>query len=127
MIQQDESRINGAWAYARVPLTVLADSTLKRADIAVYAAIASTVWQGRVGSIGNRKIAEISRMSQPSVSRSVARLVKGGHVEISESKGKGYRAIYILTSQVFAKKQGKVDIVRSTPRGKRLVSVEKTA
>lgn len=127
MIHQGESRIEGNWAYARVPLTVLADATLKRIDVAVYAAISSTVWQGRVGSLGNRQIALIARVSQPTASRSIARLVNSGHIEIAASKGKGYRAIYILTSPVFGQKQGNVNVVRSTPRGKRLVSVEKTA
>jgi hypothetical protein len=127
VIQQRESRINGDWAYARVPLSVLADATLKRIDVAVYAAISSTVWQGRVGSIGNRQIALIARVSQPTASRAISRLVNSGHIKIAESKGKGYRAIYMLTSPVFGQKQGKVNVVRSTPRGKRLVSVEKIA
>lgn len=56
----------------------------------------------------------------------IKRLVDRGHLRMSASE-RGRRAMYILTSNVFGQKQGKVDEVVSTPRGKRLVSVSKTA
>lgn len=115
------------WAYARIPLTVIADSQLSRLDIMVYAAISSPVFQGNVANIGSRRIAEIARTTQRMVLKSIRKLVDAGHLAIAESKGKGYRSMYILTSPVFGQKQGKVNVVRSTPRGKRLVSVEKIA
>ena len=56
----------------------------------------------------------------------IGRLVNGGHLQILAAE-RGRRAMYILTSNVFGQKQGKVDEVISAPSGKRLVSVRKTA
>lgn len=65
-------------------------------------------------------------VSPRQVRNSIKALVKAEHVQMAERK-RGQRAVYALTSPVFGQKQGKVNVVRSTPHGKRLVSVEKIA
>lgn len=116
----------GTVRYARLPLEVLGDKRLKRVDVCVYAAIATVVWQGNVAKTGIRAVAEVAGCSKRIAAGSVQRLAEFGHIQVSEN-GRGMRASYVLTSPVFGQKQGKVDVVRSTPRGKRLVSVKRTA
>lgn len=117
---------NTAEPHARIPLSVWTDPKLHRADVHVYRVLAQAVWQGNVASIGMRRIAEESRMTLKNAHACIGRLVNGGHLQILAAE-RGRRAMYILTSNVFGQKQGKVDEVISAPSGKRLVSVRKTA
>lgn len=112
--------------YVRLPYAVGADQRLSASDVRVYFALASAVWQGRTCTLGNERISAITGVSARQVRSSIRSLITAGHVQMAERK-RGQRAIYALTSPVFGQKQGKVNVVRSTPRGKRLVSVEKTA
>lgn len=65
-------------------------------------------------------------MTLRNVHVAIRRLVACGHVAVTDSD-RGQRALYVLTSKVFSQKQGKVNEVVSSPRGRRLVSVSKTA
>lgn len=112
--------------HARIPLSVWTDPKLHRTDVHVYRVLAQAVWQGNVASVGMRRIAEESRMTLKNAHACIKRLVDRGHLQVSASE-RGRRAMYTLTSSVFGQKQGKVDEVVSTPGGKRLVSVRRTA
>lgn len=112
--------------YVRIPYEVGADPRLTTSDVRVYFALASAVWQGRTCTLGNDRIAAMTGVSPRQVRNSIKALVKAEHVQMAPRK-RGQRAVYALTSPVFGQKQGKVNVVRSSPRGKRLVSVEKIA
>lgn len=112
--------------YGRVPFEVGTDQRLSACDVRVYFALASSVWQGRTCTLGNEWIAAMTHVSARQVRYSVQSLIAAGHVQMAPRK-RGQRAVYLLTSPVFGQKQGHVNVVRSTPRGKRMVSVEKIA
>lgn len=57
------------------------------------------------------------------VSRKIAELENANYIK-TKSGGAGRRSWYELLSPVFGQKQGKTDVIVSSPRGKRLVSVE---
>lgn len=114
--------------YSRVPWEVLSDPRLKPRDICIYAVLSSVVWQGNYACIGSRLIREGAHTSARRVSESLWRLEKYGHIKRRDDVRRGQRQGYMLTSPVFAKKQGKVDEVIAHPSGRRrLVSVRATA
>jgi hypothetical protein len=73
-----------------------------------------------------RQLGQIIGRCAATVKARIDELIKAGYVEVADKKN-GQRAYYSLTSPVFAQKQGKADVIVSTPRGKRLVSVERRA
>lgn len=92
----------------------------------VYAVLAGHAHQGAVASVGQRRIAGMLGLGLASVSRKVAELEGASYIK-SKNSGAGRRYWYELLSPVFGQKQGKADVIVSSPRGKRLVSVEKIA
>lgn len=108
--------------YSRTPVDVLHDASLSFSARLIYAELAIWVFQGRTASKGMRAIATDLGMSKTTVAKGIVELMRAGHVE--RIKKTGYRAMYSLESQVFGQKQGKTDVIVSSPRGHRLVSVE---
>ena len=84
--------------------------------------LALDVFEGRAASVGMRHLGKLLGKSAQTVQRRIGELVKAGHLEVAPVD-LGRRATYVLTSPVFAQKQGKANVVVSLPRGKRLVSV----
>lgn len=112
--------------YARIPDSVLFDSDLTPSAIRVYAFLSRRVWQGTTTSVGIRLIAAKLKTGRSVVSEAVSRLAGKGHITIT-AHGK-QRTLYALNSTVFGQKQGKEDVIISSPSGgKRLASVAKTA
>jgi DNA-binding transcriptional ArsR family regulator len=111
--------------YGRIPAEVLTSAELSHSSIRLYGIMAMYVYEGNVVTLGMRKIANMMHVGRSTVSRLLQTLVKAGFVKANPKKA-GKRAFYELTSPVFAQKQGKVNVIRSGPRGSRLVSVEKT-
>lgn len=86
--------------------------------------LALDVFEGRTASVGMRQLGKLLGKSAQTVQRRIGELVKADHVKIAPMEF-GKRATYVLTSPVFAQKQGKVNVVVSSPRGgKRLASVD---
>lgn len=90
----------------------------------VYAVIAARVWQGDTSRIGMRLIADVLHVSLYKVNSAVNELLRSGHLKrMSQGKSRG---MYILASEVFARKQGHIDEVASGPSGvRRFVSMER--
>lgn len=85
--------------------------------------LALDVFEGRTASVGMRQLGKLLGKSAQTVQRRIGELVKTGHLEVAP-KDLGKRATYALTSPVFAQKQGKANVVVSSPSGgKRLASV----
>ena len=110
--------------YTRTPAEVLHEVTLSFSARLIYAELALWVFQGRTASRGVRAIANDLGMSKTTVTKGIAELMEAGAVERHADGKHGYRAIYSLPSKVFGQRQGKQDIVVSSPNGNRLVSVE---
>jgi len=86
--------------------------------------LALDVYEGRIASVGMRRIGTLIGKSAQTVLRRIGELVKTEHLRIAP-KVAGRRAVYELASPVFAQKQGKVNVIVSSPRGgKRLASVK---
>lgn len=112
--------------YARIPWALLMDTKITAEAKLVYAVLAGHAHQGAVASVGQRRIARMLAMGLATVSRKIAELENAAYIK-TEHGGAGRRSWYELLSPVFGQKQGRVDVVVSAPRGKRLVSVEKIA
>lgn len=112
--------------YVRIPYEVGTDPRLTASDVRVYFALASAVWQGNTCTLGNEWIAAMTHICARQVRKSIKKLCEVKYLQMAPRR-RGQRAVYILASPVFGQKQGKVNVVRSSPRGKRLVSVEKIA
>lgn len=109
--------------YARIPVSVLYDTSLSVYARLVYAEIAMSVWQGTTAYIGQRLIAERLGISQSEVSKSVRSLVGSGHLEWMDN-GRGRRAHMQLKSPLFGQKQGRRFEVGEGPSGgMRIVSL----
>lgn len=115
-------RSDGWWG--RVPASVLLDLTINSDAVRVYALLTLSVYEGSVARVGMRQMGKIMGKSAATIGRRIGELVAAGHLTIDAKRKNGQRGYYRLTSPVFGQKQGKVDVVRSAPRGKRLVSVE---
>lgn len=113
--------------YTRIPSSVLFDTSLSSFDVRVYGTLAIAAWQGSTCSVGMRYIASSLGSTPRLVNKSIRKLLEAKHVIRPDGARNGSRAIYILTSPVFGQKQGRANVVRSAPKGKRLVSVNKTA
>ena len=111
--------------YARIPLEVLLDKKLSVGALRVYGVFASSVYQGRVASMGMRQIGEASGSCAATARKRIAELLRAGYVAIHDAQ-RGKRTWYSLTSPVFGQKQGQVEEVYISPDGsrRRLVSVE---
>ncbi len=112
--------------FSRIPWTVGTDPKLSSFAVRVYVILAAHVFEGSTARIGVRALARYGAMSKNTANAAIVELSERGHIGIA-NMGRGQRQMYVLHSEMFGQKQGKVNIVRSTPRGKRLVSVEKTA
>lgn len=88
--------------------------------------LAAHVFEGATARIGIRALARYGAMSKNTANAAIVELSERGHISVA-SMGHGQRQMYILRSEMFGQKQGKVNVVRSAQRGKRLVSVEKIA
>lgn len=106
--------------YARLPEEVLRDQRVSAGSKLVYAELAMSVWQGSVARMGNRLIAERLGMSQMAVSRAIRELDGAGH--LSRAAEKGQRGIWILTSKVFAQRQGKERVVVTGKSGGKVLA-----
>lgn len=110
--------------YGRIPDDLLADKSISDRAVRLYGIMAMYTFEGNVVSIGIRKMASVLGSGNATALRMVRSLEAGGYILIQAGVN-GRRSFYELTSPVFAQKQGKVDVIRSGPRGSRLVSVER--
>ena len=102
------------------------DPKLSSYAVRAYAILAAHVFEGSTARIGIRALARLAAMGKNTANAAIKELAGRGHISIVEMPA-GHRNMYVLRSEMFGQKQGSVNIVRSTPRGKRLVSVEKLA
>ncbi len=109
--------------YGRVPASVSLDLSISSDAVRVYSLLALSVYQGSVARVGMRQIGQIMGKSAATIKRRIDELVNAGHIKANAGK-LGERAYYELLSPVFGQKQGRHDVIVSSPRGKRLVSVE---
>ncbi len=108
--------------YARIPEEVLMDRKLSLEAYRIYGLIAMNVYQGSVSVIGLRKLGKKMGRSPNTVRKRIEELVKAGYIRVSDT-GERERLWYVLTSPVFAQKQGQVEEVHINPDGsKRMVS-----
>ena len=105
---------------------MLTDPKLSSFAVRVYAILAAHVFEGSTARIGIRAMARFAAMGKNTASAAIKELAERGHISVVEM-GNGHRQMYVLQSEMFGQKQGKVNVVRSGPSGKRLVSVEKIA
>jgi hypothetical protein len=84
--------------------------------------MAMYVFEGNVVTLGIRKMAGMLHCALATAHKALKSLCSGGFV-VQRPAANGRRSVYELTSPVFAQKQGVVTVVRSGPRGKRMVSV----
>lgn len=116
-------RANPATKFSRIPRSVLYDLSLTPCDRLVYAALADQVWQGNVAKIGERLMASKLGISRSKVQASLKALLECGAVTKAESRI-GNRNCYVLASPVFGQKQTREDVIVSSPRGQRYVSMD---
>lgn len=109
--------------YGRVPASVSLDLSISSDAVRVYSLLALSVYQGSVARVGMRQMGQIIGKSAATVKRRIDELIRAGHIKAKEAKS-GQRAYYELLSPVFGQRQGKQDVVVSSPKGKRLASVE---
>ena len=88
----------------------------------MFGILSLKTFQGNVATLGVRKLADLSGKGKSTVNRALRELAEIGHIRPAERK-RGQRGFYVLTSPVFAQKQGEADEIISRPR-KRLVSVK---
>ena len=113
---------HGVTHFSRIPRSVLFDEALNCFDKTVYCALAWQCWQGRTSAVGTRTIASKLGISRNQVKASLSRLIELGHLQAAGKVRN--RNAYILTSPVFAQKQGRETIIRSAPGGvPRMVSI----
>lgn len=112
--------------FARIPWTVATDPKLSSFAVRAYAILAAHVFEGSTARIGIRALARFAAMGKNTANAAIKELAERGHISIVEMAA-GHRQMYVMQSEIFGQKQGNVNVVRSTPRGKRLVSVEKIA
>ena len=108
--------------YGKAPIEVLEDLTIGSPAKVIHCWLAMHVFQGSTCSIGMRRIGVKLGYDKSTVSKAMQQLERAGHIAISGS-GKE-RRIYHLNSTVFGTKQGTSDVIVSSPRGNRLVSVD---
>lgn len=107
--------------YSRIPDSVLLDCDLTPAARCVYAFLARHVFEGKVARLGQRLIARKLGLNRETVESAIRQLAKRDHlVVVGDGKS---RRMYVLSSDIFGQKQGIKTIIRSSPRGKRMVSV----
>lgn len=112
--------------FSRIPWTVGTDPKLSSFAVRVYAILAAHVFEGNTARVGIRALARYGAMSKNTANVAIRELQDRRHIRVA-NLGAGQRQMYVLCSEIFGQKQGNVNVVRSTPRGRRLVSVEKTA
>lgn len=110
--------------FSRVPAEVWTDAGVNGSDVKVYCAMASTVWQGNICRMSLAEIAELCGTTRQVVLRAIKNLAALGHVRIPSSNKERKSGWYELTSPVFGQKQGKEDVIVSSPRGQRYVSMD---
>ena len=98
-------RADKARRYSALPWMVLTDTSLEHVDMLVYACLSANAFKGDTTRSAGRWISESVYVSQRTVSRSLKRLIKRGHVEIVVSARGNQAPIYRLTSPVFGKRQ----------------------
>lgn len=110
--------------FSRVPVTITSDPRVKDSDVRVYTVMAANVWQGNVCRLSFSDLSRASTVSKRGVIRSISRLLAFGYIKASGEKRERAVTFYVLTSNVFAQKQGREDIIVSSPRGQRYVSMD---
>lgn len=108
--------------FSRIPWTVGTDPKLSSFAVRIYAILAAHVFEGNTARVGIRALARYGAMSKNTANAAIIELQQRGHIQIVRM-GSGQRQMYVLQSEMFGQKQGKVDVVRSTASGKRFVSV----
>lgn len=120
----NQKRFSNVNHYARIPREVLIDAGISSDAKVAYAVLAMSTFQGSVAYVGQRLVAKILGVSQPSVSRRFAELERAGHIKQAPA-ARGKRAHWELLSPVFGQKQGKYTEVVSAPSGgRRFASVD---
>lgn len=122
--QQGETRIeqNKLPRYARIPWDLLTNAAIPSDAKIIYAVLAGHAFQGNVAYIGQRRIADLSGFSPSKVNRLMKILIPA-YIDV-RLDGPGRRSFYVLKSSVFGQKQGKEDVIVSSPRGQRFASVK---
>jgi DNA-binding Lrp family transcriptional regulator len=80
--------------------------------------MASALRHNNLAHIGQRELGKLLGISAATAGRRVRELVDAGYIDRTEQK-LGQRAHYVLNSPIFAQKQGKQDIIVSSPSGGR--------
>jgi hypothetical protein len=102
--------------YARVPDSVLCDTSLSAAARCVYGLLARYAYQGTTVRIGQRRIANLLGLHLDTVNVAIHELERRRHIAISGAGNT--RRIYHLRSSVFGQKQraGTEEVI-SSPSG----------
>lgn len=110
--------------YGRAPLTANQDRRLKNSDIRLYVAMAARVWQGNVCRLSFSELSELSTLTKRTIIDSIKRLERYGYIEAIGKKQERSVTFYVLKSIIFGQKQGREDVIVSSPRGQRYVSMD---
>lgn len=110
--------------FSRVPAEVWMDPEATGSDLRVYCALAAGTYHGNICRASLAELAELCNTTRQVVLRSIKRLVASGHVRLPESYKERRAGWYMLASPVFGQKQGKEDVIVSSPRGQRYVSMD---
>lgn len=111
--------------YGRIPVSVLLDDAMSDRAKVAYGILSLKTFQGNIASIGVRELGKMLGICKSTTKVAVDELIAAGHIKAHHENGK--RAVYELTSPVFAQKQrAGVNAIVSYPH-RTLVSVEKTA
>ena len=111
-------------AFGRAPIRAAADKRLKNSDIRLYVVMAARVWQGNVCRLSFSELAELSTLTKRTVIDAIKRLEKYGYIEAVDCKRERVVTFFVLTSDIFGAKQGREDVIVSSPRGQRYVSID---
>ena len=100
-----QDRPDRDFRYSALPWSVIVDRKLEPVDWGVYACMAARAFKVDTLRMGTRWVAESLGIKKGRAQASIVRLVKRGHVNITE-KARGSRPpVYRLTSTIFAKRQ----------------------
>ena len=114
--------------FGRVPLEVSCDQRVSDRAARLYGFLAAFVFHGNACTISLAQMAEAMRCSRSSAKRALDELIECGHVAPGRDNQERQRGFYCLTSEIFAQRQGKEDVVVREASGvPRYVSVDHAA
>lgn len=109
--------------YGKLPAEVLCDQNLSDKATRLYGIIAMHAFQGATASIGVRRLSQfLPGATKSEVHRRLKELATLKYIQIRKAAN-GQRSIYFLPSPIFGQRQGRETVIRSSPKGSRMVSV----